>query len=119
VSWKDRKAILPAIKAIYRAENADMAMARLGIPISADTVRTELVKLGFPRQSNRKADEGPPQRTRAPMLHARETDCMAGHIGLELRCAERKFISLTCRAVSDSGASAETIAVPWENDLLC
>jgi putative transposase len=29
VSWKDRKAILPAIKAIYRAENADVAMVRL------------------------------------------------------------------------------------------
>jgi hypothetical protein len=29
VSWKDRKVILPAIKAIYRAENADMALARL------------------------------------------------------------------------------------------
>jgi hypothetical protein len=25
----------------------------------------------------------------------RETDCVAGHIGFELRCAERKFISLT------------------------
>ena len=29
VSWKDRKTILPAIKAIYRAENAEMALARL------------------------------------------------------------------------------------------
>jgi len=29
VSWKDRKAILPAIKAIYRAENADTALLRL------------------------------------------------------------------------------------------
>ena len=29
VSWKDRKAILPAIKAIYRAENADAALAHL------------------------------------------------------------------------------------------
>ena len=29
VSRKDRKAILPAIKAIYRAENADMALVRL------------------------------------------------------------------------------------------
>jgi putative transposase len=29
VTWKDRKAILPSIKAIYRAENADMAMVRL------------------------------------------------------------------------------------------
>ena len=29
VTWKDRKAILPSIKAIYRAENADMALVRL------------------------------------------------------------------------------------------
>src|SRR5246127_4203150 len=29
VTWKDRKAILPAIKAIYRAESADMALIRL------------------------------------------------------------------------------------------
>src|SRR3954454_9602424 len=29
VSWKDRKAILPAIKAIYRAENAEQALLRL------------------------------------------------------------------------------------------
>jgi putative transposase len=29
VSWKDRKAILPSLKAIYRAENADMALVRL------------------------------------------------------------------------------------------
>src|ERR1700716_4365313 len=29
VAWKDRKAILPTIKAIYRAENADMALVRL------------------------------------------------------------------------------------------
>ena len=29
VSWKDRKAIMPWIKAIYRAENADMALVRL------------------------------------------------------------------------------------------
>src|SRR6516225_2915771 len=29
VSWKDRKAMLPAIKAIYRAETADMALVRL------------------------------------------------------------------------------------------
>jgi putative transposase len=29
VSWKDRKAILPSIKAIYRAESADAALLRL------------------------------------------------------------------------------------------
>src|ERR1700740_1835934 len=29
VSWKDRKAIMPSIRAIYQAENADQALARL------------------------------------------------------------------------------------------
>jgi len=29
VSWKDRKSLMPALKAIYRAENADMALVRL------------------------------------------------------------------------------------------
>jgi hypothetical protein len=47
-----------------------------------------------------------------------EIDCVAGVVGFELRCAERKFISLRCRVSSDSGAPAETAAVPRENDLL-
>jgi hypothetical protein len=34
------------------------ALTAMGHPIGADTVRKELVKLGFSRQSNRKADEG-------------------------------------------------------------
>jgi hypothetical protein len=34
------------------------ALTAMGHPISADTVRTELTKLGFSRQFNRKADEG-------------------------------------------------------------
>jgi Rhodopirellula transposase DDE domain len=34
------------------------ALTEMGHPISADTVRKELVKLGFSRQSNRKAEEG-------------------------------------------------------------
>src|SRR5262245_10162495 len=33
-------------------------LTQMGHPISADTVRKELVKLGLSRQSNRKADEG-------------------------------------------------------------
>jgi hypothetical protein len=33
-------------------------LTAMGHPIDADTVRKELVKLGFSRQSNRKADEG-------------------------------------------------------------
>src|SRR5271165_5393550 len=34
------------------------ALTEMGHPISADTVSTELAKLGFSRQANRKADEG-------------------------------------------------------------
>jgi hypothetical protein len=34
------------------------ALTAMGHPIGVDTVRKELVKLGFSRQSNRKADEG-------------------------------------------------------------
>ncbi|HEY7549736.1 MAG TPA: ISAzo13 family transposase [Hyphomicrobiaceae bacterium] len=33
-------------------------LTAMGHPVSADTVRKELIKLGFSRQSNRKADEG-------------------------------------------------------------
>jgi hypothetical protein len=34
------------------------ALTAMGHPVSADTVRSELTKLGFSRQHNRKADEG-------------------------------------------------------------
>src|SRR6202035_3694065 len=34
VTWKDRKAILPSIKAIYRAETADMARMRLQMVVT-------------------------------------------------------------------------------------
>jgi Rhodopirellula transposase DDE domain len=39
-------------------EKLAAALTEMGHPIGADTVRKELVKLGFSRQSNRKADEG-------------------------------------------------------------
>jgi hypothetical protein len=39
-------------------EKLAATLTEMGHPISADTVRTELVKLGFSRQSNRKPDEG-------------------------------------------------------------
>jgi putative transposase len=32
VSWKDRKAIMPSLKAIYQAEAADIALTRLEDP---------------------------------------------------------------------------------------
>jgi hypothetical protein len=46
---------------IWVSKSLDKLAAELtamGHPISADTVRTELTKLGFSRQANRKADEG-------------------------------------------------------------
>jgi hypothetical protein len=39
-------------------EKLAATLTEMGQPISADTVRTELAKLGFSRQSNRKAGEG-------------------------------------------------------------
>src|SRR6202030_3270258 len=48
----------PLIWVSKSMEKLAAILTEMGHPISADTVREELVKLGFSRQSNRKADEG-------------------------------------------------------------
>jgi hypothetical protein len=48
----------PLIWVSKSMEKLSATLTQMGHPISADTVRKELVKLGFSRQSNRKADEG-------------------------------------------------------------
>jgi len=48
----------PLIWVSKSMEKLAAALTKMGHPISADTVRAELVKLGFSRQANRKADEG-------------------------------------------------------------
>jgi len=48
----------PLIWGSKSMEKLAATLTEMGHPISADTVRKELVKLGFSRQSNRKADEG-------------------------------------------------------------
>ena len=48
----------PLIWVSKSMEKLAEALTEMGHPISADTVRKELVKLGFSRQVNRKADEG-------------------------------------------------------------
>ena len=48
----------PLIWVSKSMEKLATALTQMGHPISADTVRKELVKLGFSRMSNRKADEG-------------------------------------------------------------
>jgi hypothetical protein len=48
----------PLIRVSKRMDKLAATLTRMGHPISADTVRKELVKLGFSRQHNRKAEEG-------------------------------------------------------------
>ena len=48
----------PLIWVSKSMEKLAAALTAMGHPISADTVRKEVVKLGFSRQSNRKAEEG-------------------------------------------------------------
>jgi hypothetical protein len=48
----------PLIWVSKSMEKLAATLTEMGHPISADTVRKELVKLGFSRMSNRKADEG-------------------------------------------------------------
>src|SRR5512145_2725793 len=48
----------PLIWVSKSMEKLAATLTEMGHPISADTVRKELVKLGFSRQHNRKADEG-------------------------------------------------------------
>src|SRR5712691_547390 len=48
----------PLIWVSKSMEKLAATLTEMGHPISADTVRKELVKLGFSRQSNRKANEG-------------------------------------------------------------
>ena len=48
----------PLIWVSKSMEKLAASLTEMGHPISADTVRKELVKLGFSRQSNRKAEEG-------------------------------------------------------------
>src|SRR6202162_1618221 len=48
----------PLIWVSKSMEKLAATLTEMGHPISADTVHKELVKLGFSRQSNRKADEG-------------------------------------------------------------
>jgi hypothetical protein len=50
--------VRPLIWVSKSMEKLAASLTEMGHPISAETVRKELVKLGFSRQANRKADEG-------------------------------------------------------------
>ncbi|MGH7786410.1 MAG: ISAzo13 family transposase [Candidatus Binatia bacterium] len=57
------------------------ALTAMGHPISADTVRKELVKLGFSRQFNRKADEGSKHPDRDAQFEHINTKVVAAQAG--------------------------------------
>src|ERR1700731_2472908 len=61
----------PLIWVSKSMEKLAAALTEMGHPISADTVRKELVKLGFSRQSNRKANEGSKHPDRNAQLSLR------------------------------------------------
>ncbi len=58
------------------------ALTEMGHPIGADTVRKELAKLGFSRQSNREAEEGskhPDRNAQFDYINARVLAAQARH----------------------------------------
>jgi hypothetical protein len=79
--------------------------ARVEAAMSCPRVRTSML-VASSVGSTRGADSS------TSFLHISETDCMAGHIGFELRCAERKFISLRCRV---SWIWATRTRLPWSS----
>src|SRR5262249_35162428 len=72
----------PLIWVSKSMEKLAAALTEIGHPISADTVRTELVKLGFSRQFNRKADEGskhPDRNAQFEYINAKVIAAQAQH----------------------------------------
>ena len=72
----------PLIWVSKSMEKLATALTEMGHPISADTVRTELVKLGFSRQFNRKADEGskhPDRNAQFEYINAKVIAAQAQH----------------------------------------
>ena len=69
------------------------------------------------RRQTPEVGEGMTQ-TGHPENHSVETDCVAGHRGLELRRAKSKIISLTTRRYSDFPRPTQTAQSPQENNLL-
>src|SRR5262249_10616045 len=73
----------------------------------------------------RRAVRGCPGPRRSPAKHVPamwfaqfETNCLAGHIGLELRCAKLKFISLSSRQCWGLPTPAQTVLSYQKNNFL-
>ena len=64
------------------------ALTVMGHPVSADTVARELVKLGFSRQHNRKADEGSKHPDRVVLKARLRHDAQFEHINAKVVAAQ-------------------------------
>jgi Rhodopirellula transposase DDE domain len=73
--------IRPLIRVSKSMAKLAAALTEMGHPISADTVGAELAKLGFSRQSNRKADEG---------SHHPDRDAQFEHINAKVVAAQAR-----------------------------
>jgi DDE family transposase len=71
----------PLIWVSKSMEKLAATLTQMGHPISADTVRTELVKLGFSRQSTRKADEGSKHPDRNAQFEYINAKAIAAQLG--------------------------------------
>src|SRR5208337_261517 len=83
----------PLIWVSKSLEKLAATLTEMGHPISADTVRKELVKLGFSRQSNRKADEGakhPDRNAQFEHINAKVTAAQAQHLPVISADTEKK-----------------------------
>jgi hypothetical protein len=110
----------PLIWVSKSMEKLAATLTQMGHPISADTVCTELVKLGFSRQSNRKANDSSkasrPQRSVRP--HQREGRC-GGSTSTTIRRAHQSGTrsSTGCSATSrrTGAAGRSPIGSPWSS----
>src|SRR6266581_1295300 len=78
----------PLIWVSKSMEKLAATLTEMGHPISADTVRKELVKLGFSRQSNRKADEGSKHPDRLVLKARLRHDAQFEHINAKVVAAQ-------------------------------
>jgi hypothetical protein len=81
------------------------ALTTMGHPVSADTVRAELIKLGFSRQHNRKSDEGskhPDRNAQFEYINAKVIAAQgAGHPVISVDTKKKELVGNYRNAGSD------------------
>ena len=100
----------PSLDIAYKlTEYAGTGRMKLSTGKRADTVRKELVKLGFSRESNRKADEGSNHPDRNAQFK---------HINAKVIAAQVQQQPVMLRIVIADHARDVATIIPWESRLL-